>query len=127
MAGARGYAAQGKGNIFAVEPSTVYLSSPERDARAKEGLGSPQALAAIALTVGALGFATVNGVLLTPEVTPSPPPSTERLGPRMCSAGGSKAASLLLRCVLDVWASQVTVEAWETEALQPLSYWLSNL
>jgi hypothetical protein len=73
VAGVHTDVAQGKGNIFAVEPTTVYLSSPERDARAKEGLGSPQALAAVALTVAALGFATVNGVLLTPEVTPSPP------------------------------------------------------
>jgi hypothetical protein len=125
VAGARGYAAQGKGNIFAVEPSTVYLSSPERDARAKQGLGSPQTVAAIALTVGALGFATVNGVLMTPEVTPDSLLPGRQLS--QCAGRHQGQQGSLLRCVLDLWARQVTVEAWETEALQPLSYWLSNL
>lgn len=50
-----------------MEPATVYLSSPTRDAAAKQGLGSPQALAGIVLSLGALGVATVNGVLLSPD------------------------------------------------------------
>jgi hypothetical protein len=32
-----------------------------------QGLGSPQALAGIVLSLGALGVATVNGVLLSPD------------------------------------------------------------
>ena len=35
--------------------------------RVLQGLGSPQALAGIVLSLGALGVATVNGVLLSPD------------------------------------------------------------
>mmetsp|Transcript_5550 Transcript_5550/g.11318 ORF Transcript_5550/g.11318 Transcript_5550/m.11318 type:complete len:147 (-) Transcript_5550:389-829(-) len=54
----------GKSNIFAIEPETVYLSSPGRDAAAKEGLGGALGgigLVAAVLGVGAALFIVANG------------------------------------------------------------------
>eukprot|EP00242_Pyramimonas_sp_CCMP2087_P001220 CAMPEP_0198231720 /NCGR_PEP_ID=MMETSP1445-20131203/115347_1 /TAXON_ID=36898 /ORGANISM="Pyramimonas sp., Strain CCMP2087" /LENGTH=147 /DNA_ID=CAMNT_0043912351 /DNA_START=1113 /DNA_END=1556 /DNA_ORIENTATION=- len=80
----------GNSNIFAIEPETVYLSSPDRDARAKEGLGGDIGVWALVLVVLAVGgglFIAGNGA---PDV-------------------------------------QIVESSWDSESLQPLSYYLKNL
>lgn len=41
----------GRGNIFAIEPETVYISSPSRDAAAKQGLGGLAGIGGLLLAV----------------------------------------------------------------------------
>ena len=49
-----------RGNIFAVEPRKVYLSSPTRDAAAKEGLGGPTGQVVAAGLVAIVAVAAIN-------------------------------------------------------------------
>ncbi len=52
--------ARRSGNIFAVEPRKIYLSSPTRDAEARSGLGGAQGLGIAAGAVGIVALATLQ-------------------------------------------------------------------
>ena len=49
----------GKSNIFAVEPKTLYVSSPRSDRVSSTGLGGPQGLQLILGLIGVVGGITI--------------------------------------------------------------------
>lgn len=62
QSGPAGFVAQdnsGKSNIFAVEPKTLYTSSPRADAAAREGLGGSQGLAIAGAVLALVALATL--------------------------------------------------------------------
>lgn len=67
----------GKSNIFAVEPKTLYTSSPRADSAARQGLGGSQGLAII-LAISAIVVALTVGINSTGG-TAEPYPATSSL------------------------------------------------
>jgi hypothetical protein len=57
----------GKANIFAVEPRTLYTSSPRADKEARKGLGGAQGLGLILGIAGVVAVATVGVGILQPK------------------------------------------------------------
>ena len=50
----------GSANIFAVEPKTLYTSSPTSDRAARQGLGGAQGLAVLAAALGLVAVITLG-------------------------------------------------------------------
>lgn len=59
----------GSANIFAIEPETVYISSPERDERAKEGLGGIAGAGGLLLAVVGVGAGLLVAANGAPDVS----------------------------------------------------------
>lgn len=64
----------GKANIFAVEPKTLYTSSPRSDKAARQGLGGSQGLVVVLAIAAVVAASTVGLNVLSPkginDVTP---------------------------------------------------------
>jgi len=56
----------GRSNIFAVEPKTLYTSSPTSDRAASTGLGGAQGLIVVAVLIGLVAISTL-GVAKSPQ------------------------------------------------------------
>jgi hypothetical protein len=70
----------GKSNIFAVEPKTLYTSSPRADSAARQGLGGSQGLAIIlAISIIVVGFTFVTVGMNPTDGTVDPYPASSSL------------------------------------------------
>jgi len=79
----------GKSNIFAVEPKSLYLSSPRSDAAAQQGLGGRQGLVLVGGLIGLV-------LLITAGLSKAPEDNLEQV------AGGLGAGDSLVRIAMQL-------------------------
>jgi len=83
----------GKSNIFAVEPKSLYLSSPRSDAAAQQGLGGRQGLVLVGGLIGLV-------LLITAGLSKAPEDNLEQV------AGGLGAGDSLVRIAMQLDSSR---------------------